>query len=208
MPISIVALICIGFVVAANVMQNSWWNDRDRPPSADQQASDGMSLFTGAGVDYFTREGIMRVRVGSDAPTATELGLPADGEASFEPLTPVQVIVLAPDGAFHIDLVRSFTVTTEHDHVESVELEPEANGSWLAVLPHLERMSTSWGWTSESLDQLQTDLTAASHSADAEDYSAQLTPVEHKGALVSAEVGVSVQNAGVIATVSVARLDR
>ncbi|MDW4572458.1 hypothetical protein R8Z57_06645 [Microbacterium sp. M3] len=203
-PISIVALICVGFVVAALLMQNSWWIDDDRPASADQQASDGMSMLTDPGVDYLTRKGILRVRVGEDALPAAELGLEADGSRTFEPLTPVQAVVIADDGAFYVDLVRSFTVTTAGGRVESVALVRETNGDWLSMLPVLQDAAESWGWTDEDLARLEEDLTSAAHEGDGKQYSAQLGPVEHNGALSSATVDVDLDSSEVTVSFVVA----
>jgi hypothetical protein len=189
-PISIVAVLCAGFVVGALVMQNSWWLDDDRPASTDQQASDGMSMLTDAGADYLTRRGILRVKVGEKSLPAAELGLEADGERRFDLITPVQAVVLADDGTFYVDLVRSFTVTTSKGRVESVRLERDTNGDWLSALPSLQGMAESWGWTDADFARLQDDLTAASHEGDGKRYSAELGPVEHNDALSSAEVAV------------------
>ncbi|WP_203581673.1 hypothetical protein [Microbacterium hibisci] len=206
-PISIVALLCVGFVVAAIQMQNSWWTDDDRPASEDQQASDGTSMLTGAGLDYLTREGVLRVRVGSDSLPAEELGLDANTSQSFEPITPIQAVVVADDGAFHVDLVRSFTVTTSNGRVESVQLVREANGDWLAVFAHLQRVAEHWGWSEADLALLQDDLTAAAHEGDGQQYSGRLAPVPHNGALASAEVAVDVPAAEVTLTFTVSEDD-
>jgi hypothetical protein len=207
-PISIVALICLGFVVASVVMESSWWIDEDRPASADQEASDGMSVFTEAGVDYLTREGTLRMRVGSGSLPSSELGLEANGSQSFEPIVPIEAVVIAPDGSFHVDLVRSFTITTSNGEVESVQLVREANGDWLTVFPDLERVAKFWGWTDADLEQLQRDLTAASHDGNGKQYSAQLPAVEHNGALVSAQVDVDLPESGATVTFAISQLAR
>lgn len=206
-PISVVALLCVGFVVAAIAMQNSWWTDPERAPDSDQQASDGASLFTESGVDYLTRQGMLRVKVRADALPASELGLEPDGSQSFEPLVPIQAVVLGADGAFHLDLVRSFTVTTADDRVQSIDLEQESNGDWLSAFPNLERMAPSWGWTPADLDKLKNDLTAASRQTDSDSYSAQTPPIERNGALVSARIDVDVAAANVTVVFTVSSLE-
>jgi len=207
-PISIVALLCIAFVVGAVWMQNSWWTDPDRPADESQQADDGMSLFTGPGMDYLTRQGVVRVRIGPDSLPATELGLEADGSQTFEPITPIRAVAVAPDGSFHVDLVRSFTLTTADNRVESVEFEREANGAWLTVFPDLQRVASAWGWAEADLTQLQDDLAAAARDGNGERYSAWLPLVEHKGAAVSAEVDVDVATPEVTATFLIGQLDQ
>jgi hypothetical protein len=205
-PISIVALICVGFVVATVLMQNSWWTDGDRPPSADQQAPDGMSVFTDAGMDYLTRQGVVRLRVGSESLPAAELGLEANGTQTFEPLTPIQAVVLADEGSFHVDLVRSFSIATSGGRVESVQLVREANGDWLSVFPHLQRLAQFWGWTDADLAQLEDDLTAAARAGNGKRYSARLAAIEHNGALASADVEVDLPASEVTVTFLISRL--
>jgi hypothetical protein len=207
-PTAIGAVICVGVVVAAILMQNSWWNDPERPPAADQRAPDGMSMLGGPGIDYLTRQGALRVRVGPDALAATELGLEANGSQTFEPLTPVQAIVLAPEGSFHVDVIRSFTVVASEDRVQSVQLVPETDGSWLTALAHVQRMAPYWGWTEAEISGLEADLTLASQAGDGRAYSAEIPPVEHKGAMASAEVSVDVSSSEVTTTFIVSRLDR
>lgn len=151
-------------------------------------------------MDYLTRQGVVRVRIGPDSLPATELGLDADGAQTFEPITPIRAVAVAADGSFHVDLVRSFTLTTTNNRVESVELVREANGAWLTVFPDLQRVASFWGWTDADLSHLQDDLTAAAREGDGERYSAQLPLVEHKGAVVSATVDVDVATPEVTAT--------
>ena len=172
-----------------DLTQNSWWIDPSSP-SEDQQAPDGMSLFGGPGVDFFTRDGTVRVKVRDDSLSATELGLEPDDVKVFEPIVPVGAVVLAADGAFTLDLVKTITVTTSDDRVESVKLVQDGPGMWLSIYPQLKRTAPAWGWTPEQLDQLQTDLATASQQSSSNIYSAALPQVEHKGALVTAEVTI------------------
>lgn len=202
-PISIVALLCVGFVVAAVAMQNSWWIDTERPASADQEASDGMSIFSGAGVDYIGREGLMKIRVTEDALSAAELGLPAEGTETFEPIVPVTALVLGGDGVFSLDLVRSFAITTSGGRVESIELSRVSNGAWLSVFPHLASVAEGWGFTDADVAALQEDLTAASRENGGDRYSAAIDPVLHNGAMSSAEITVDIQSSQVTVTFEV-----
>lgn len=180
MPISIVALLCIAVVVGVVAVQNSWWTDTSAP-SDDQQAPDGMSMFGDPGVDFFTRDGTVRVKVRADSLPATELGLEPDAAAVFESIVPISAVILGADGAFTLDLVKTITVTTAGNLVESVDLVQDGRGSWLSIYPQLQRIAPSWGWTAEQLDQLQADLTAASRESASSRYSATLPHVEHKG---------------------------
>ena len=77
---SVVLLLLIGgFAVAALGVNSSWWVQERPAPAADQTAPNGSSVFTDAGVDYLVRTGEVRIRMDSDAPSASSLGLPADG---------------------------------------------------------------------------------------------------------------------------------
>lgn len=196
-PISIVALLCVAFVVGVFAVQNSWWTAEDPQPTADQAASDGMSVFSGPGVDFLAREGVVRVKVRTDALPAAELGLEPEAARTIEPIVPVRAVVLGADGAFTVDLVKSFTLTTANDRVDAVELVQDGRGRWTAIYPQLERIAPAWGWTEEQLEQLQTDLATASRNSSAPTYSARLPEVVHKGALVSAEVTIDVDGGDV-----------
>ena len=196
-PISIVALICVGIALGAVAMQNSWWTQANPDPSADQQAPDGTSMFDTAGVDYFTRDGVVRIKIRSDGLDASELGLDADGTETFEPRVPVKAIALGGDGAFYLDLVDSFTLTTAEDRVQSIELVPDGPGTWQSVSSQLQQVGAEWGWTQDQLDQLQTDLGTAAQADDAAGYSAQLPQIESRGALVSANVVVDTDSSAV-----------
>ncbi len=205
LPISIVALLCIGVVVGVIAVQNSWWTDTSSP-SENQQAPDGMSMFGAPGVDFFTRDGTVRVKVDADSLPATELGLDPDAEQVFEPIVPISAVILGADGAFTLDLVKTITVTTSDDRVQSVELVQDGQGMWLSIYPQLQRIAPSWGWTAEQLDQLQTDLTAASRESKSATYSAALPQVEHKGALTSAEITIDPDGGNVGLAFTIARL--
>src|SRR3546814_16513507 len=98
-------------------MQNSWWTQTDPTPAGDQQAADGMSRFDRAGVDFFTRDGIVRLELRPDAAPATELGLAADEPATIEPIVPVPAMVLAKAGVFVVAGVAAGHFTPPGDRV-------------------------------------------------------------------------------------------
>lgn len=204
-PTALVALLCVAVVVMVFAVQNSWWAETNPRASTDQRASDGMSLFTTDGVDYFTKQGIMRMRIGADSLPATELGLDADGEKHIEPLVPVMVVVLGDDGVISLDLVRSFTITSENDEVTAIDIDPEITRTWASVSGTLAGLAPSWGWSQAQLDQLDEDLGAASEGETS--YSAELPAVPYHGAFVSAEVVVDTANPGVGLTLTISADD-
>lgn len=190
-PTALVALFCLAFVVITIVVQNSWWAEDEPTASADQKATDGMSLFTDAGVDFLAKDGTLRVRIGPDSLSATELGLPSDGTRTIDPIVPVQAITLAPDGPLYLELVRSFTLTTENDRVVSVAYSRDDNGAWSSVSGTMARDAMRWGWTEADLSALQEELTAAARDTTTREYGASLPEIASKGALVSVDVNVS-----------------
>lgn len=202
-PTVLIAVICAAVVVGAIAVQNSWWAETAPRASTDQRASDGMSLFDSNGVDFFTREGVVRVRIGDEALPATDLGLEADGAKTIEPLVPVLLVVLTGEGAITLELVRAFTVTSADDEIVSIDVSPESNGTWTSASSQLAGLAPTWGWTPEQLQQLESDL-AASQLAGDEPYSAELPAVPHKGAMVSAEVEVDTVNPGVALVLTIA----
>lgn len=187
-PITIVALVCAGFVVGAIAMQNSWWTQDDPTASDDQQMSDGTSRFDRAGVDFFTRQGTMRVKLREDAAPASALGLDADGRQDFAPITPVTAVIVAPDGAFAYELVDSFSLETEGDRVTEVRLLLDGAKTWAGVTSQLQAMAAEWGWTTAQLDQLTQDIGDKMRAGG--ETVVPLPSVTVKGATVSAEVAV------------------
>lgn len=189
LPTAVIGAICVAVVIGAVAMQNSWWTAPAPKPAADQQAADGMSRFDRAGVDYFTRAGAVRVRIGDDALPADELGLAAEGESTIEPLVPVRAVVLA-DEPLVLEAVSSVSVTSTGNRVTAVTLMPDTGRSWQSVSGELERTALTWGWTEGQLARLSSDLAAAAQGGDGGGYSAALPRIPSRGALVSAAVVV------------------
>ncbi|MDT0184819.1 hypothetical protein Q9S36_32000 [Microbacterium sp. ARD31] len=197
-PTTIVALLCIGVVIAAIAVGDSWWSEPEPEAAVDQQAADGASLFTQAGVDFLTRQGELRVKLREDALSATDLGLEPDGERTIEPLVPVRAIVLGEEGTFSIELVDAFTLITEDDELVALRTGPAGPRTWGTAMGSVRSVAPSWGWTAEHLEQLDEDLTAASRGSDA--YSAELPLVTTNGARVGARVDVDTRASSVTVT--------
>lgn len=191
LPTTLVALVCIGFVVAAIAMQNSWWSRPTGTPAADQQASDGASRFDQAGIDYFTRDGSVRVKLRDDAESATALGLSADGAKTIEPLVPLSVVVLGADGPVVVKSATSFTVTTAGDRIVRLDVTPDLLPSWQSVESDIDANAARWGWSSADLQQLTDDLAAASQASDGGSYGARLPAIDHEGVRIDAEVTIA-----------------
>ena len=93
LPAAVLAVIIAAAVIAALAIQASWWTEERPVASDDQKAADGSSMLTDAGFDYVNVEGVVRVRIGEGGLSASELGLPADGEKSAEFRRPVRAVI-------------------------------------------------------------------------------------------------------------------
>jgi hypothetical protein len=199
-PISVVALICAGFVVGAVTMQDSWWTDPEPTAAADQRTPKGMSMFTGTGVDYLSREGFVRIELRDSAEPATTLGLDADGTRTITPIVPVDTLILAEDGVLDLDLVREIVIETADDAVSAVHLRTDNDGAWTGAYAEVASVASDWGYTAADLAKLRDTLTDRAQAADGDAYAAALDPRTHLGAAVSAEIAVDQRAASVTAT--------
>lgn len=188
-PLVLVAAIA-AIAIATVSVQNSWWVDRDRPPSADQRAEDGSTIFTGAGRDYAIASGFVVIRVGDGALEADALGLDADGETTMDADVPLQVRVLAPDGVLVLEQVDTVHITTEDGAISRLELAPWGAVSYREFIATLESRAENVGWTPDDFDALADDLTAAQRARTGDTYSATLSSGTAIGAAVSARVTV------------------
>lgn len=189
LPTALVALVCVGFVVGAIAMQNSWWTSPTGAPAADQQASDGSSRFDQAGIDYLTRDRSARIKLRDDAEPATDLGLAADGDRTIEPLVPVTLVILGSDGAVAMQNVSSFEVSTSGDRIAAVTVSPDLVPSYQNVQADLATNAARWGWSDADLQRLTDDLAAAAQGADGA-YGAELPTIRHNGIDIDAHVTI------------------
>lgn len=189
-PTAVLTVVIAGVIFGVFAVQNSWWVRTDTAPSADQQATDGTSMFGQGGVDYLTRSGTLRVSLRDTALPASDLALDAEGERRIETLVPVDAVLLAPEGAFGMRLIDAFTITTREDRVVALTLEPDASGGWQRILATLTEMAPAWGWTSAQIAALDDALTAASRATDGAAYTATLGPASAEGVSTSAEIFV------------------
>jgi hypothetical protein len=202
-PISVVALICAGFIVGANTMQDSWWTDPEPTAAADQRSPSGMSVFTGTGVDYLSREGFVRIELRDGAEPATALGLDADGTRTITPIVPVDALVLAEDGVLHLDLVREIVIETTDDAVSAVRVRTDNDGAWTGAYAEVANVASDWGYTDADLATMRDALTDRAQAADGNAYAATLDARTHLGATVSAEIAVDQRAASVTATFTI-----
>ena len=169
-------MVIAGVVVASLAIQGSWWTEERPVASDDQKADDGSSMLTDAGFDYVNVEGTLRVRVGEGGLSATELGLPADGEKSAEFRRPVQAIVAAGDEVYVLDDISSLTAVAEGDRLVSVTLSPDVVRGWSGALDYLRGLAPELGWDAAQLDPLDAELGAFNRSADGDTFTATIGP--------------------------------
>lgn len=171
-------------------LQNSWWADPQRAPSAQQRASDGSTLFTPGGTEYAAATGIVVIRVGEGSLPVSELGLDADGERRFDPETPVQLRILAPEGALVLDLMDAVIVTTEGGAVSRVTVTPWGATTFRDFTTLLQSRAETVGWSADDIKALEVDLGAAAREREGDTYAATVVPGTALGVAVSAEVTV------------------
>lgn len=205
LPIGLVALVCVGFVVGAFAMQGSWWTDAGRAPSADQRAADGSTMFGDAGVDYLGRDGVLRVKVRGDAPSATSLGLDATGTRDVTPIVPVRAQILTEEGTLRFPNVSAFSVLSRGDRVHALELIADGAGTWSAARAELRRLAAEWGWPAEEVARVEDALAAAAREPGTAPFLAELPTVPYAGALVSARVEAAPDGSGATVVYTVAR---
>jgi hypothetical protein len=174
---------------------NSWWVDPTRPPSSDQRAADGTTVFTAPGIEYATATGLLIIRVSDEALDAAQLGLDDDAVRTVDPEVPVEVRILGTDGALVLELVDAVSVTTVDGAIARVELAPWGSGQYREYSALLESRADTIGWTAEDLSKLESDLSAAQRVSDDGTYSARLPPSRKIGAEVTALLSVDLGSA-------------
>jgi hypothetical protein len=185
LPATILAVVIGGVVIASLAIQESWWTEENPPASADQKAADGSSMLTDAGFDYVNVEGVVRVRVGEGGLTATQIGLPADGEKSAEFRRPVRALIAAGDEVHVLDDIASLTAVAEDDRLVSLTLTPDVVRGWAGALDYLRALAPGFGWDASQLDPLDEQLAEFNRSGDGETFSATIGPSEGGPATVT-----------------------
>lgn len=184
---SLVLAGCAAFLVIAVIVSNSWWAQDDPAPSADQQAPNGTSVFTPAGVDYLTRSGVARIDVRPDSLTAAEQGLASDGVQQVATRVPVRVELVAPDGEISVGLVSEMEFETAGDRLRSVRIVSGASGTWTRAISGLEHSAQQWGWPASEVARVRDEITAAAGTAEGT-VTNSLPRIEVAGIMMSAEI--------------------
>ena len=188
LPATILAVVIGGIVIASLAIQESWWTQESPPASADQKAPDGSSMLTDAGFDYVNVEGVVRVRVDEDALTATELGLPADGEKSADFRRPVRALVAAGDEVHVLNDIASLTAVAEDDRLVSVTFSPDVVRGWSGALDYLRALAPEFGWDAAQIDALDEEIGEFNRSGEGDTFTASIGPSTNGAAAVTAEL--------------------
>lgn len=178
LPAAVLVLIIAGVVVASLAIQGSWWTEERPAASADQKAPDGSTMLTDAGFDYVNVEGVVRVRIGEGGLSASELGLPADGEKSADFRRPVRAVIAAGDDVYVLDDIAGLTAVAEGGQLASVTLRPDVVGSWSGAVGYLQGHAAEYGWDAAQLDGLDDDLAEFNRTGDGDTFTATVGPSE------------------------------
>lgn len=185
LPASILAVVIGVVVIASLAIQESWWTQENPSASADQKAPDGSTMLTDAGFDYVNVEGVVRVRLGEGGLSATELGLPADGEKSAEFRRPVRAVVAAGDDVHVLDDIAALAAVAERDRVVSVTLSPDVVRGWTGALEYLRALAPEFGWDASQLEPLDEELAEFNRSGEGETFTATIGPSAEGAARVT-----------------------
>ena len=163
-------------MLASFAIQGSWWTQENPAASEDQKASDGSTMLTDAGFDYANVEGVARIRLGEGGLSATDLGLPADGEKSAEFRRPVRVIIAGQDDVYVVDDIAALTATSSAGSLEKVTLSPDGGGLWTAAVAQMRGYAAEFGWDASDLEGLDEQLGEFNRTGDGDTFTVVVGP--------------------------------
>lgn len=169
-------------VVLSFGFNNSWWVQSHPVASNDQVASDGSSVFTQAGIDFYTRTGVLRVTMASARPTAAELGLPASGTTHLDFLVPLTVTAKATQALTFTD-VDGLDVISSGGKLSAVEIRPTA--TYAQMLDEVSALAPKVGWSAAAVAEFQAKL-IADRQKNYDSFTATIGPAAMTGMRVSA----------------------
>jgi hypothetical protein len=170
-------------VVLALGFNNSWWVKANPVASHDQVAADGSSVFTQAGIDFYTRRGVVAITMSSVRPSAGALGLPDSGTKHFDFLVPLTVTAKATH-AVTVTGVDGLDVITAAGKVLAIEIRP--NATYAEMLGDVSALAPKVGWSSDAVAQFQGDLIADRQKNHGDKFTATIGPAATTGMRVSA----------------------
>jgi hypothetical protein len=181
--IAAMLLVIATAVVLALGFNNSWWVQSNPTASHDQIASDGSSVFTQAGIDFYTRTGAVDITMGSTRPSAADLGLADSGTKHLDFLVPLTVTAKATQAVTFTD-VDALDVITAGGKVSAVEIRP--NATYAEMVGAVSALAPKVGWSSDAVAQFQKDLVADRQKNHGDKFTATIGPAASTGIRVSA----------------------
>jgi hypothetical protein len=183
--ISIVAMLLViaTAVVLSFGFNNSWWVQKNPVASNDQVAPDGSSVFTQAGIDFYTRKGTVDVTMTSARPTADQLGLPNSDRTHLDFLVPLVVTAKATKAVTFTD-VDGLDLITSAGKLSAIEIIPQV--SYQQMLGDVATLAPKVGWSPDALAQFQANLIASRQQNHGDKFTATIGPSATTGMRVSA----------------------
>ena len=200
-----IAMVAMLLVIATAVVltlgfNNSWWVEKNPVASNDQVASDGSSVFTQAGIDYFTKEGTVNITMTSQRPSATELGLSGSPTKHLDFLVP---LVVTAKGTQSVTLndVDGLDLYSSGDKLTAIEIRP--NAGYEQLLGDVETLAPKVGWSADAVAQFQADLVSNRQANHGDKFTATIGPAASTGMRISATLSGTASSTAVL----VIRLD-
>ncbi|MEO6532747.1 MAG: hypothetical protein ABIO06_04125 [Pseudolysinimonas sp.] len=183
--VSIVAMLLViaTAVVLSIGFNNSWWVKSNPVASNDQVASDGSSVFTQAGIDFYTRKGTVNITMTSARPSATELGLPASDTTHLDFLVPL-IVTAKGTGAVTFTDVEGLDLVTSGGKLAAIELRP--NDTYQQMVGDVSALAPQVGWSADAVAQFRATLIADRQKNHGDNFTATIGPAASTGMRVSA----------------------
>lgn len=183
-----IAMVAMLLVIATAVVltlgfNNSWWVQKNPVASNDQVASDGSSAFTQAGIDYFTKEGTVKITMTSQRPSATELGLADAPTKHLDFLVPLVVTAKGTQAVTFND-VDALDLITAGGKLSAIEIRP--NATYAQLLGDVSALAPQVGWSAGAVAQFKADLIASRQQNHGDKFTATIGPAASTGMRISA----------------------
>ena len=176
LPAALLVLVIGGVVFASFAIQESWWTEENPAASTDQKASDGSTMLTDAGFDYANVEGVARIRIGEGGLTASDLGLPDDGEKSAEFRRPLRVVIAGGEDVYVVDDIAALTAVSADGQLESVTLIPDGASLWTSAVAQMRSHAASFGWDAAELEGLDDQLAEFNRTGEGDTFTVVVGP--------------------------------
>lgn len=200
-PAAILSVIILGAVVATVLVYQSGLAEPPPPPTEEQVTDGNLSVFTDDGVAYIERTREVRFNLSAPPVSAREIGLPADGTVSLEPLEtglPYSLRIFgggAKPGGLTL-VVTDVTIETSAGVLTSIRAPTGPGASFSDVLNTFEAKAAVYGWDMSSTDRIVDEMGQATR--DGRDYTFMVGPgdalgVSVRGTATCAADGCSVE---------------